>query len=54
MESVRDMRSFVRRLEEIGELKHLEGADGLNKTYALCSLPFFVSENLSVSAVNFS
>ncbi len=27
MEPVRDMRSFVRRLEEIGELKHLEGVD---------------------------
>ncbi len=27
MEQVRDMRSFVRCLEEIGELKHLEGVD---------------------------
>ena len=27
MEPVRDMRSFVRRLEEIGELKRLEGVD---------------------------
>jgi len=27
MEPVRDMRSFVRCLEEIGELKHLEGVD---------------------------